>query len=80
LADASTEGARASNTKNTARATTEVPDVGTVRFEADQGPKQPWNALVGVSAALHRQVDLFAVYGFSPGDVTFVAAGVTIRF
>jgi hypothetical protein len=54
--------------------------VGTVRFEADQGPKQPWNALVGVSAALHRQVDLFAVYGFSPGDVTFVAAGVTIRF
>jgi hypothetical protein len=68
------------NTKNTARATTEVPDVGTVRFETDQGPKQPWNALVGVSAALHRQVDLFAEYGSSPGDVTFVAAGVTIRF
>jgi hypothetical protein len=68
------------DTKNTARATTDVPGVGVVRFEADQGPKQPWNALVGVSAAFHRHVDLFAEYGFSPGDVTFFAAGVTIRF
>jgi hypothetical protein len=73
-------GAAYWDTRNTAKATTEVEDVGLVSFEADQGPKHPWNALVGVSAALHHHVDLLVEYGFSPGDVTFFAGGVTIRF
>ena len=47
----------------------EVPNVGPVRFEADQGPKHPWNAF-----------ELFAEYGFNPGDVTFFAGGLTFRF
>jgi hypothetical protein len=68
------------DTKNVARATTDVPDVGPVRLEADQGPKHAWNAVVGVSSAVHRRVDLFAEYGFSPGDVTFFAGALTIRF
>jgi hypothetical protein len=67
-------------TKNTARATTEVPGIGSVRFEADQGPKHPVNPVVGASAALHRHVELFAEYGFTPGDVQFFAGGLTIRF
>lgn len=40
-----------------------------MRFEADQGPKHPWNAF-----------ELFAEYGFNPGDVTFFAGGLTFRF
>jgi hypothetical protein len=68
------------DTKNTASSTVEVPDVGTVRFEADQGPKHPWNAVVGGSVVIHRHLDVFAEYGFNPGDVTVVAAGLTLRF
>jgi hypothetical protein len=48
------------DTVNTAKGTVEVPNVGPVRFEADQGPKRPWNAVVGGSAALHRRLDAFA--------------------
>jgi hypothetical protein len=73
-------GAAYWDTRNTAKATVDVPDVGSVRFEADQGPKHPWNAVVGVSSTLHRHFELFAEYGFSPGDVTFIAAGLTFRF
>jgi hypothetical protein len=38
------------------------------------------NAVVGLSSALHRRFELFAEYGFSPGDLTFFAWGVTFRF
>jgi hypothetical protein len=38
------------------------------------------NPVVGASAALHRRVELFAEYGFTPGDVQFFAGGLTIRF
>jgi hypothetical protein len=68
------------NTRNTARSTVDVPDVGSVQFEADQGPKNPWNMVVGFSSALHRHFELFAEYGFSPGDLTFFAGGLTFRF
>ena len=67
-------------TKNTAKATVDVPDVGSVQFEADQGPKNPWSMSVGVSSALHKHFDLFAEYGFSPGDLIYLAAGLTVRF
>lgn len=73
-------GAAYWGTKNTAKGTVEVPEVGTVRFEADQGPKHPWNAVVGVSSALHRHFELFAEYGFNFSDVQFFAGGLTIRF
>jgi hypothetical protein len=73
-------GAAYWSTRNTARATVSVPDVGAVRFEADQGPRHPWNAVVGVSSALHRRFELFAEYGFGPSDVVFFAGGLTFRF
>jgi hypothetical protein len=31
-------------------------------------------------AALHRHIDLFAEYGFDPGDLTFLARGLTVGF
>lgn len=68
------------DTKNTAKSTVDVPGVGAVRFEADQGPKNPWNMVVGMSSSLHRRFELFAEYGFSPGDLTFFAGGLTARF
>jgi hypothetical protein len=68
------------DTKNTASSTVDVPGVGVVRFEADQKPTHPWNAVVGASAVVHRHLDLFAEYGFNPGDVTFFAGGLTFRF
>lgn len=68
------------DTENTARSTVDVPAVGSVRFEADQRPKHPWNAVVGASAAPHRHVELFAEYGFNGDDVTFFAGGLTFRF
>lgn len=67
-------------TKNTAKATLDVPDVGRVQFEADQGPKNPWSLAVGVSSAVHKRFDLFAEYGFSPGDLIYFAGGLTVRF
>ena len=73
-------GAAYWDTKNTAKATVDIPDVGRVRFEADQGPKHPWNAVVGVSSAVRRHLELFAEYGFNAADVTFFAGGLTVRF
>jgi hypothetical protein len=68
------------DTKKTAASTVDVPDVGVVRSQADQGPKNPWNAVVGISSALHRHFEFFAEYGFNPGDLTFFAGGLTARF
>jgi len=68
------------DTANTAKSTVEVPGVGAVRFEADQQPKRPWNAVVGGSAGVVRHLDLFAEYGFNSGDVTYFAGGLTFRF
>jgi hypothetical protein len=68
------------DTVNTAKATVEVPDVGAVSFEADQGPKHAWNGLVGASVVFHRHLDAFVEYGFRPGDVTIFVGGLTLRF
>jgi hypothetical protein len=73
-------GAAYWDTVNTAKGTVDIPDVGSLRFEADQGPKHPWNAVIGVSAAVHRRLELFAEYGFNFNDVAFFAGGLTFRF
>lgn len=51
-----------------------------VRFEADQGPANPWNASVGGSVALSRHWELFAEDGFNFDDVRLFATGLTFRF
>ena len=48
--------------------------------EADKGPKNPWNAVVGISSAFRRHFEVFAENGFGPGNLTFFAGGLTARF
>jgi hypothetical protein len=68
------------DTVNTAKATVEVPGEGLIRFEADQGPANPWNASVGASVGLSRRWECFAEYGFNFDDVKVIATGITFRF
>ncbi len=67
-------------TKGTAKATVEVPDVGSVTFAAVQGPLHPLNALIGGNVTLFRRWEAFVEYGFNFNDVQTVAAGLTFRF
>jgi hypothetical protein len=68
------------DTENTARSTVTAPAVGTISFEADQGPRTPWNMVVGGSVVLGRHWDTFLEYGFNFEDVHIVATGITFRF
>jgi hypothetical protein len=68
------------DTEGTAKATVDVPDVGSVTFSALQGPLHPLNALVGGNVTLFRRWELFAEYGFNFDDVHIVAAGLSFRF
>ena len=67
-------------TKGTAKATVEVPDVGSVTFSAVQGPLHPLNALVGGNVTLFRRWEAFFEYGFNFNDIQIVAAGLSFRF
>jgi len=67
-------------TKGTAKATVDVPDVGSVSFSAVQQPVHPLNALIGGNVTVFRRGEIFAEYGFNFGDVHIVAAGVSFRF
>jgi hypothetical protein len=67
-------------TKSTAKATVDVPNVGAVSFEAEQGPVHPLNAIVGGSVTLFRHWDALIEYGFNGMDVHTVATGLTFRF
>jgi hypothetical protein len=73
-------GAMYWGTRSTAKSTVDVPDVGVVRFEADQGPVHPLNATVGGSIAIFRRWDAFLEYGFNGSDVHAVSAGLSFRF
>ena len=68
------------DTANTASSTLDVEGVGRIQFEADQGPRNPWNAVVGGSAVFNRRWDFFAEYGFNLDDVQIFATGITFRF
>jgi hypothetical protein len=68
------------DTANTASSTVDVAGVGRVQFEADQGPENPWNAVLGGSFVLDRRWEFFAEYGFNLDDVKIFATGVTFRF
>jgi hypothetical protein len=73
-------GAMYWDTENTAKATVDVPGVGAVSFEADQGPLHPWNASVGASVAFASHWEGAVEYGFNLRDVQVVAASLTFRF
>jgi hypothetical protein len=67
-------------TKSTARSTVDSPTLGKVAFEADQGPAHPVNAILGGSATLGKQWDVFLEYGFGPKDVQAISTGLSFRF
>jgi hypothetical protein len=73
-------GAMYWDTQSIAASSVEVPDVGTVKFSALQGPTHPLNAIVGASTTLFKHWDAFVEYGFGPKDVQAFSAGVTFRF
>jgi hypothetical protein len=73
-------GAMYWDTENTASSTVSVPGVGSVSFQADQGPLHPWNATVGVSAVFSRHWESSVEYGFNLKDVQVLAAAMTFRF
>lgn len=68
------------DTRNIARSTVEVPGIGRVSFEADQGPKNPWNPSIGASVAFTRHWEAMAEYGFNFDDVKVFLAGASYRF
>jgi hypothetical protein len=67
-------------TSGTAKATVDVPDVGSVTFSAFQGPLHPLNALIGGNVTVFKRWEAFAEYGFNGNDVHIVAAGLSFRF
>jgi hypothetical protein len=67
-------------TQSTAKATVNEPSVGSVSFEADQGPVHPLNAIVGGSVTMFRHWDAMIEYSFNGSDVHTVASGWTFRF
>ena len=67
-------------TRGTAKATIDVPNVGVVKFEADQGPVHPFNPMVGAQVTLFRRWDAFIEYGFNTKDVQTITTGVSFRF
>lgn len=73
-------GAMYWDTANIAKATGELPGHGLIRFEADQGPANPWNASVGASVGLSRHWEWFGEYGFNLDDVRLVVTGIVFRF
>ncbi len=61
----------------TARGTS---NAGGVRFEADQGPTNPWNVVFGAHVTLHENFDLLFELGTNFNDVRVLTGGVSYRF
>lgn len=73
-------GATYWDTASTARSTVQVPGVGTVAFEADQGPANPWNMIFGGQVTIEKNFDLFLELGTNYDDMKMVTFGLTYRF
>ena len=67
-------------TRNTAQGHSDVPGVGRIQFEADQGPKYPWIYDIGGSLEIQKEFQLFADVGFDLHGGYLVVVGPTYRF
>lgn len=67
-------------TRNTAEGSTDVPGVGHIKFEADQGPKYPWLYDIGGSLEIRKEFHLFSDVGFDLHGGYLVVVGPTYRF
>lgn len=68
------------NTRTTAKGSTEVPNVGHVQFEADQGPLHDTNWNVGNNVWFGKSWQVAADYGFNFDDVHIVTLAGVFRF
>jgi hypothetical protein len=57
-----------------------IPAIGQVRFEVDQGPQHPWNGLIGLGIVAPYHIDVMVEYGFNFDDVHALTTGLTFRF
>jgi hypothetical protein len=53
---------------------------GSIHFQADQGPANPWNPVFGAHVTLHENFDLFFELGTNFDDVRILTGGLTFRF
>ena len=68
------------NTVNTAKGTSNVPGLGQIQFEADQGPAYPWMTDFGTNLSFSRQFETVFDFGTDwHGGYLFVVAP-TFRF
>jgi hypothetical protein len=68
------------NTTTIAKGSTDVPGVGHIQFEADQGPVHPSNWDIGTSLWFGKNWQVVADYGFDFHDVHIVTLGAVFRF
>jgi hypothetical protein len=68
------------DTGSTAASTITLSSGERLSFEADQGPKNPVNMVLGTSAALSRHFGLLFEYGTNFDDMQMVVAGMEVRF
>lgn len=68
------------NTRTTARGSTDVPGVGHIQFEADQGPLHDTNWNLGNNIWFGKSWQVAADYGFDFNDVHIVTLAGVFRF
>jgi hypothetical protein len=68
------------NTENVAKGHTQVPGVGRIDFEADQGPKFPWLMDIGANFRISRGFECFADLGFDFHGGYIATVGPVFRF
>ncbi len=68
------------NTASVASSTVQVPGVGSVAFQADQSPANPWNIVFGGQASINSNIDLFLELGTNFEDMKYIALGAAFRF
>ena len=68
------------DTENVAKGHTNVPGLGRVDFEADQGPEWPWLLDLGTNLRLARDFEFFADLAFDLHGGMIVTIGPVLRF
>ena len=68
------------DTANVAKSTTDVPGVGVVAFEADQGPEYPWLLDFGSNLRISRQFEFFIDVAFDFHGGVVASIGPVFRF
>ena len=68
------------NITNTAKFHTNVPGVGQINFEADQGPDHPWMTDFGTNVSFSKQVETIVDFGTDWHGGYLVVIAPTFRF